>query len=265
MRKAPRIALIVGVLAALACVLLASMLLLLQSEQEAGEGGALPPTPTQPEASGGAEEPTTLPAPGAPETPTPIAQSTPTPIARQAEFAYPVQMQVNRPARVRFSLYAEGSEPLPQQGAATPVVQVSFPAQPGLKPFVLVKLDHNGVQIVKEPADSTQPLYDTINTWEWQILTAAKQDVVLRPQIHIEYRDESGQTKDSYDVPWAEAYTVPADMVVSEGAIGVTAVWLGDHVLEVVGLIFAVPGFIAAVRVPKRKQLSEGDIRREEV
>src|SRR5689334_5386249 len=41
-------------------------------------------------------------------TPIPTAVVTPSPISRQARFDYPRQMQVNKPAKVQFSLFVAG-------------------------------------------------------------------------------------------------------------------------------------------------------------
>jgi hypothetical protein len=203
--------------------------------QPGGTGGATQPVPVQPAPTEASDtEPTQVP--------------TAEPIERSAQLAYPQRVEIAKPMPVKFSLFTEGNEPVLEPGAQTPEAKVQMPSNPGLKPFVTVKLEVGGARIVKEPVDGTQPLHETINTWEWEIEAAESQPIMLRPQIHVDYRDASGNNVESYDVAWRGRHTIEAEQVTQSAMTAAVGDWIGTNMLAVLTMFLGLPGTIFSWR-----------------
>lgn len=174
--------------------------------------GDQPPDPSDPPPP--IESPTPDEPPDSNEPPVPGGSVTPgdaeppEPVMRTGRIDYPKSIQTHKPANVRFALFVSGSEPLKDPDTLESRRPLSVPDRPGLSPFVQVDLDVPGATVVAGPNASLQPLYATENRWEWQIVVQEEKPVVLRPVIHVEYRDPNGQVQDRVDIAWGETYTI---------------------------------------------------------
>lgn len=154
------------------------------------------------------------------------------PIRREAECAFPAQMQVGRPATVRFSVFTAGNQPNPLPSAVTDTEPFEIPERPDLQTWVAVSLDVNG-QLVSQDADRQfQRLSERSNIWVWQITPATAEPLVLQPIVDVEYRDAEGQVVERQTNVWTQTYTV--DEVVGPGYTSMAASWLGDSVSELI-------------------------------
>ncbi|HEY0738793.1 MAG TPA: hypothetical protein VGD69_27990 [Herpetosiphonaceae bacterium] len=154
------------------------------------------------------------------------------PIRREAECAFPAQMQVGRPATVRFSVFTAGNQPNPLPSAVTDTEPFEIPERPDLQTWVAVSLDVNG-QLVSQDADRQfQRLSERSNIWVWQITPSSAEPLVLQPIVDVEYRDAEGQVVERQTSVWTQTYTV--DEVVGPGYTSMAASWLGDSVSELI-------------------------------
>lgn len=154
------------------------------------------------------------------------------PIRREAECAFPAQMQVGRPATVRFSVFTAGNQPNPLPSAVTDTEPFEIPERPDLQTWVAVSLDVNG-QLVSQSAERQfQRLSERSNIWVWQITPTNAEPIVLQPIVDVEYRDAEGQVVERQNNVWTQTYTV--DKVVGPGYISMAGSWLGDSVSELI-------------------------------
>lgn len=179
-------------------------------------------------------------------------ETAPAAAERQAECAFPVRMQVNQPAVVRFSLFTPGNQPNPLPGTNLGNDSLSLPTQPGLETWVSVTLLVNGKAADQQPNQQQQRLSDRSNIWIWQVTTTAEAPVVLQPMIDLEYRTANGQIVQRFANVWTENYTVTE--VVGDGYLKVGLAWLGDSLKE---LLTGALGtfFVSYVVKPTRKAL----------
>lgn len=154
------------------------------------------------------------------------------PIVREAECAFPAQMQVGRPATVRFSVFTAGNQPNPLPSAVAETEAFQIPERPDLQTWVAVSLDVNG-QLASQNTDRQfQRLSERSNVWVWQITPSTAEPLVLQPIVDVEYRDAEGQVVERQANVWTQTYTV--NEVVGPGYISMAASWLGDSVSELI-------------------------------
>lgn len=161
------------------------------------------------------------------------------PIDLQAECAFPDQMQVGRPATVRFSIFTPGNQPNTLPSAQTEVAPLELPERPGLETWVAVSLHVGGAEITQQPARLEQRLSDTSNIWLWQITPQTDEIVTIQPVVDVEFRDAAGNVIERQPDVWTETYTV--DRVIDRGYLSIAGAWLGDSVQEII------TGFIGAL------------------
>ncbi len=157
----------------------------------------------------------------------------------QAECAFPGQMQVGRPATVRFSIFTPGNQPNALPSAQTEGAPFTLPERPGLETWVAVSLDVGGAEVMRQPARLEQRLSNTSNIWIWQITPQTDQTVTLQPVVDVEFRDAAGNVIERRPDVWTETYTV--DRVVARGYLSMAGAWLGASVQEII------TGFIGAL------------------
>lgn len=154
------------------------------------------------------------------------------PIVREAECAFPAQMQVGRPATVRFSVFTADNRPNPLPSAVGATEPFQIPERPDLETWVAVSLDVNGQLASQETDRQFQRLSERSNIWIWQITPTTAAPLVLRPIVDVEYRDAAGQVVERQANVWTQTYTV--DEVVGPSYASVAASWLGDSISELI-------------------------------
>jgi hypothetical protein len=176
------------------------------------------------------------------------------PIRRQAECAFPEQMQVGRPATVRFSVFSPGNRPneIPSGMAATEPFEI--PSRPDLQVWVAVTLDVNGQPVSHNAERQFQRLSERNNIWIWQITPTDTQPLTLQPIVDVEYRDASGRVVEQQHNVWTQTYAVSE--VVGPSYSSLILSWLGDSLAEVVsGMIGSL--LMAGVVNPTRNFVAE--------
>jgi hypothetical protein len=153
-------------------------------------------------------------------------------IRRQAECAFPQQMQVGRPATVRFSVFSPGNRPNELPSATTVTEPFELPNRPDLQVWVAVTLDVNGQPISHNAERQFQQLSERNNIWIWQITPSAAQPLTLQPIVDVEYRDAGGRVVEQRQNVWTQTYTVSE--VVGPSYSSLMLSWLGDSVGEVI-------------------------------
>jgi hypothetical protein len=161
------------------------------------------------------------------------------PIDREAECAFPDQMQVGRPATVRFSIFTPGNQPNALPSAQTEVDPLTLPERPGLETWVSVALNVGGAAITQQPARELQRLSETSNIWIWQITPQSAETVTIQPVVDVEFRDAAGNVIERESDVWTETYTVAN--VIDRGYLNLAGAWIGDSVQEII------TGFIGAL------------------
>jgi hypothetical protein len=156
-------------------------------------------------------------------------------------------MQIDRPATVRLTIFAEDYETMNAQNSQVGRSDLTLPSQAGtdLTVRVVSDLEVAGAEITKEPANRVQELSDLANKWEWRITAAEPQQIQLRPIVQVEYVNATGRVEYRYEVPWKEIYYVTE--VADEGVAPVVGSWLGDNLVGLLGLVMGVPGTITTV------------------
>ena len=224
-----------------------------------------PPTAT--EDAGNTEQPPTVPADVGPaQTSTAVAGGTPTtlaedtvtpqetaiPIFRQAQFSYPIKMEIGREAVVRFTIFTEGNEPLPQVDKATPTTPFTMPTLPDLRPRITVDLEVAGAEITRENIEKRSQDLTAFNSWEWSVRVAESRDVILRPHVFIDYVDPEGKLLVLSNSSQVEAldtsYVIVASDVVDNVAAEVMGGWFNANLLGVLAVVLGLPGTIISWR-----------------
>jgi hypothetical protein len=154
------------------------------------------------------------------------------PIRRQAECAFPEQMQVGRPATVRFSIFTSGNRPRELPAATEITEPLELPNRPDLEIWVAVTLDVNGQPVSQHVEREFQRLSERSNVWIWQITPTDAQPLTLQPIVNVEYRDASGRVIERQQNVWTQTYTV--EDVVGSNYGSVVLSWLGSSVSELI-------------------------------
>jgi len=153
-------------------------------------------------------------------------------IRRQAECAFPEQIQVGRPATVRFSVFSPGNRPNELPSASVATEPFELPNRPDLQVWVAVRLDVNGQPVSHSAEQQFQLLSERNNIWIWQITPTEAQPLTLQPIVDVEYRDAGGQVVEQQHNVWTQTYTVSEVVGPSYGSVVLS--WLGDSVSEVI-------------------------------
>ena len=153
-------------------------------------------------------------------------------IRRQAECAFPEQMQVGRPATVRFSVFSSGNRPNELPSATAVTEPFDLPSRPDLQVWVAVRLDVNGQPVSHNAEQQFQQLSERNNIWIWQIMPTDAQPLTLQPIVDVEYRDAAGRVVEQQHNVWTQTYTVAKVVGPSYGSLMLS--WLGDSVSEVI-------------------------------
>jgi hypothetical protein len=153
-------------------------------------------------------------------------------VRREGECAFPAQMQVGRPATVRFSIFTAGNRPNALPSAVANAEPFEIPDRPDLQAWVAVSLSVDGQMASQDAERQFQRLSERSNIWLWQITPTTAQPLVLQPIVDVEYRDVAGQVVERQTNVWTQTYTV--EEVVGPSYTSVAMSWLGDSVSEVI-------------------------------
>jgi hypothetical protein len=156
----------------------------------------------------------------------------PAEIERQAECAFPAQMQVGRPATVRFSVFSAGNQPNPLPSATATTEPFVIPERPDLQTWVSVSLSVDGQLVSQDAQRQVQQLNQRSNIWVWQVTPTSTGPLVLQPIVDVEYRDAQGQVVERQNNVWTQTYTVAE--VVGPSYLSVVSAWVGDSIGELI-------------------------------
>jgi hypothetical protein len=161
-------------------------------------------------------------------------------------------MEIGRESIVRFAIFTESNEPLPQPDYATPTEPFTMPSLPDLRPRITVDLEVSGAELTKESVDKRAQDLTAYNSWEWSIKPAESRDVILRPHVFVEYVDRQGRLLLLADAMqaevWDAAYTIPASSVVSNVTAHVMGDWFNANLLGLLAVVLGLPGTVLSWR-----------------